>query len=259
MNQTYYDNLAPYYKFIYPNWQTSIRRQASALNGVIRDFFGANARRILDAACGIGTQSIGLAQLGYAVTASDISPVEVEYARAEASQRGLDILFRVADMRQLWEAHQGTYDVVIACDNAVPHLQSEEEILQAFRQFYRCAAPDGGCLLSVRDYASMERGGRRFYPRTIHNTPDGRVVIFDVWEFDGDYYDITTYLIEDAGQPVANAQVIRGGRYYCVTIPTLERLLAEAGFEQVVTLKDRFFQPLLVGVKTKRVSGQMAL
>jgi ribonuclease HI len=249
LNQTYYNGLAPYYKLIYPDWDASIARQATALDGVIREFFGKGVRHILDAACGIGTQSIGLAQLGYTITASDISPAEIEQARAETIKRGLSIEFRVADMRQLHQVHQNQFDLVIACDNAVPHLSSEDEIRHTFEQFYQCTTSNGGCIISVRDYANTERGGRRLYPRLAHETTDGRIVIFDLWDFDGDYYDITTYVVEDKNQLTALTQVIRGGRYYCVTITTLERLLAQVGFKQVTTLRDRFFQPLIVGVK----------
>lgn len=249
VTEAYYNALAPYYKLIYADWEGSVKRQAAALDTVIREFFGHNICHILDAACGIGTQSIGLAQQGYTITASDISPAEVEQARADGSRRGLSIDFRVADMRQLWQAHQKQFDVVIACDNAIPHLLSDHEIRQAFEQFYQCTTPKGGCIISVRDYAKMEKGGQKFYPRLTHNLEDGRIVIFDLWEFDGDFYDITTYIVEDKAQPIANTQVIRGGRYYWVSIATLETLLTQAGFTRVKTLMDRFFQPLIVGMK----------
>ena len=152
-------------------------------------------------------------------------------------------------MRQLRQVHQRQFDMIIACDNAVPHLLSDADILLAFEQFYRCTVSGGGCIISVRDYATMERGGRQFYPRLIHDTDKGRVILFDVWEFEGDYYDLTTYVVEDTGQDLAGTHVIRGGRYYCVTIETLERLFRQAGFTEVRTLADRFYQPLIVALK----------
>jgi SAM-dependent methyltransferase len=247
--EAFYDELAPYYKFLYADWEASVKRQAAALDGVIREFFGADARRILDAACGIGTQSIGLAGLGYAVSASDISPSEVERARVEATQRNLAIDFRVADMRQLRRAFTEQFDIVIACDNAVPHLLNDAEIQQAFRQFYDCTTPHGGCIISVRDYTNLERGGRQLHPRLAHDVPDGRIIMFDLWEFDGDYYDLTMYAIQDRGQSEAVTHVMRGGRYYCVTLDRLEQLLRQVGFKQVITLRERYFQPMLVGIK----------
>jgi SAM-dependent methyltransferase len=246
----YYDQLAPYYKYLLQDWEASVSRQAAVLDGVIGEFFGPRARRLLDAACGIGTQSLGLAQLGYTVTASDISALAVEQARAEAARRGLSIAFGMADMRRLVQAYPQPFDVVLAGDNAIPHLLSDAEILLAFEQFYRCTQPAGGCILSVRDYAQMdERRGQKLHPRTTHLTPTGRIVVFDLWEFDGDFYDFTTYVVDDQNAATATTHVIRGGRYYCVTVATLEKLLRQAGFQRVVTLTDRFYQPLLVGLK----------
>jgi SAM-dependent methyltransferase len=247
--EAFYDNLAPYYKWLYADWDASVARHASILDAVIREAFGPHVREILDAACGIGTQTLGLAELGYRLTASDISSVEIELARVEASRRNLTVDFRVADMRRLWEVHQRQFDVIIACDNAIPHLLTDVDISRAFQQFYRCTASGGGCIISVRDYAAMERGGRQFYPRLVHDTDQGRRILFDVWDFDGDSYDLTTYVVEDAGQELARTHVIRGGRYYCVTTGALEQLLRQAGFSEVRTLQDRFYQPLIVAVK----------
>lgn len=245
----FYDQLAPYYTFLYADWEASVKRQAAVLNGIVREFFGADAQHLLDAACGIGTQSIGLAAAGYTLTASDISPVEVERARQLALLCQLTIDFHVADMRQLRAVIPEQFDVVIACDNAVPHLLTDSDIRQAFQQFYDCTTARGGCIISVRDYANLERGGRQLHPRMVHDIPGGHIVMFDLWEFDGDYYDLTIYAVEDRGQPTAVTHIMRGGRYYCVTIDRLEQLLKQAGFQHVITLRERFFQPVLVGIK----------
>jgi SAM-dependent methyltransferase len=258
MTASYYNQLAPFYRYLFQDWDRSVSWHAQVLDGVIRVHFGPGVRTILDAACGIGTQSLGLAQLGYRVSGSDISVAAIEQARAEAARRGLLLDFSVADMRQLSHAHPGTFDVVIACDNAIPHLLNEAEILLAFRQFYACSTPQGGCVLSVRDYASMQLGGRQFYPRLVHPTSQGRMVLFDIWEFDGDYYDFTTYIVEDRGGTGLETHAIRGGRYYCVSIATLERLLLAAGFARVVLIREGYHQPILVGLKGETPSRSPA-
>lgn len=250
MTDHFYDALAPYYKYIYQDWEASVARQAQILDGIIKDFCRIPAKNVLDAACGIGTQCIGLARLGYAVSASDISAGEVDKAREEAVRNGLAIDFRVADMRQVGQVFAGSFDVVLACDNSVPHLLSDTEILSAFNQFYVCLKPGGMCLVSVRDYDQMERqDGEKMFPRTIHALEAGKLVMFDVWNFSGDQYEITTYVIEDLGGDQAVTRVLRGGRYYCVGIDTLERLFKEAGFSEVSTIRERYFQPLLVALK----------
>jgi SAM-dependent methyltransferase len=251
MTENYYNHLAPYYKFIYPDWDKSVQRQAGALDAVIKEFVGGTSKTVLDVACGIGTQSIGLAKIGYKVTSSDLSSAEIEQARKEAIRYGVQIEFQVVDMRQVWETYQKQFDVVVACDNSVPHLLSNDEILLAFRQFYQCTKPGGCCIISVRDHALLERKGRQkqMFPRLVHPTNSGQIVLFDVLDFDGDYYEITTYIVEDTGKPTTQTQVVRGGKYYCVEIATLEKLFKEAEFREVKTLRDRFFQPLLIAMK----------
>ena len=250
MTDRFYDALAPYYKYIYQDWEASVTRQAKILDEIIKEFSRIPARSVLDAACGIGTQSIGLARLGYQVSASDISEVEVEKARVEAASKGLAIDFRVADMRQLGQVFAGEFDVVLACDNSVPHLLSDEDLLAAFKEFHRCTKAGGVCLVSVRDYDQMERqDGLKMYPRTIHAIEGGQLVMLDVWDFSGDQYEITTYIIEDMGGEKAATHVLHGGRYYCVGIGTLEQMMLKAGFQEVSVLRERFFQPLLLAIK----------
>ncbi len=250
MTNQFYDALAPYYKYIYQDWEASVERQAKILDGIITEFARIPARTVLDAACGIGTQSLGLARLGYVVSASDISAGEVEKAREEAVRKGLAIDFQVADMRQVGQVFAGEFDVVLACDNSVPHLLNDEDLLAAFKEFHRCTKAGGVCLVSVRDYDQMERqDGQKMFPRTIHAVEGGQLVMFDVWDFSGDQYEITTYVIEDKGGDQAVTHVLHGGRYYCVGIATLEQLMLKAGFQEVTVLRERFFQPLLVAIK----------
>src|SRR5690349_8664884 len=141
MISEFYDEISPFYHLIYGDWKESIVRQARALESIIREFWGERSKTVLDLSCGIGTQALGLSELGFALTASDLSPQSIERAKQEAEKRGLRIEFSVADMRKAFEHHGRSFDVVIACDNAVPHLLSDDEILTAFKQFYRCTNP----------------------------------------------------------------------------------------------------------------------
>ncbi len=254
MSLAYYEQLAPWYRLIYADWDASAARQAMALDSVIREWAGADARRALDAACGIGTQALGLAALGYQVTALDLAPRLVAEARREAAARGLAIEFGVADMRWVGEGRRGQFDVVIACDNAVPHLADAAEIAAALRQFRVCLRPGGVCLVSVRDWAATGRAGTRIVPRLVHERDGIRTALFDVWRCDGDHYDFTTYIVEDDGADAVRTHVVRGGRYFCVELHVLERLMREAGFVEVAVLRDRFFQPLLVGATARRAA-----
>jgi SAM-dependent methyltransferase len=244
----FYDQLAPLYHLIYPDWEASIRRQATALDSVIREFWGKDHRTILDVACGIGTQALGLAQLGYDVTASDLAPAEIERAKHEAAQRSLPIAFSVADMREVHHHHLRQFDVVVACDNAIPHLLSDDALLAAFQAFFQCVRPGGGCLISVRDYDKEERSGLQVKAYGVRLEGSIRYLLFQVWEFHGLIYDLALYYVEDRGDANPATRVMRS-QYYAVSIDKLMTLLRDAGFQKVQRLDDRFFQPLIIGTK----------
>ena len=94
----FYDDLAPDYHLIYPDWDLSIERQGHALQHLIVDAIGEGPVEVLDCACGIGTQAIGLAQ-SHRVTGSDLSPVAAARATHEALKRGRRVTTVAADMR----------------------------------------------------------------------------------------------------------------------------------------------------------------
>jgi len=254
----FYDGLAPFYHLVYPDWAASITRQAAALQKILADYRGESeeGQTILDVACGIGTQALGLAALGYRVTACDLSSGEVERARREAVARSLDIRFGVADMREVDCQYPGeSFDRVVACDNALPHLLTDTDLLQAFRAFYACLRPGGVCLITVRDYDQEERAGTQVKPAGMRTDTDGRrYLVFQVWEFpvsaesEAALYDLSLYLIEDRGDAGCESHVFRS-RYYAVSPTRLMELMAQAGFRDVTRVDDGFYQPVLIGIR----------
>jgi len=86
----FYDELAQDYHLVYDDWYAAIQRQGAGLDRLIRNRL-ANAHDVLDYSCGIGTQSLCLASLGYRVKGTDISERSLERARTEAMRLGLEI------------------------------------------------------------------------------------------------------------------------------------------------------------------------
>jgi glycine/sarcosine N-methyltransferase len=78
-------------------------RQAAVIASILQRECPAAGMTVLDCACGIGTQALGLAKLGFSITGSDVSSGAIQRARSEAATRRLDIPFYVADMRNLDE------------------------------------------------------------------------------------------------------------------------------------------------------------
>ncbi|MCB0208618.1 MAG: class I SAM-dependent methyltransferase [Anaerolineae bacterium] len=245
----FYDRMSPFYHLVYDDWEAAIKRQADQLDSLIQEFWGDQVCTVLDVSCGIGTQALGLAQHGYRVTASDLSAAAIERAKREALQRRIKIDWSVADMRQAYSHHQRQFDVVISCDNAVPHLLTDDDILTAFRQFYTCTKPGGGCLITVRDYDQVVREGTQVKPPGLRVENGVRYLVFQVWEFKGAIYDLSMYFVQDGGEGDSVPTQVMRTQYYAVSPKTLMTLLAEAGFSDVARLDDRFYQPVIVGRK----------
>jgi SAM-dependent methyltransferase len=245
----FYDNLASLYHLVYPDWEQSLQSQSAALAAIIREHFGDSIRTILDVSCGIGTQAIGLARLGYAVTGSDLSPRAIERAVAESRRHDVTISLSVCDMRIAYSHHQEQFDVVISCDNSITHLLSDDEIRRALEQIYLCTRPGGGCLLTVRDYDKEERGSGIIKPYGVRASGESRYIVFQVWDFVGDIYDLAMYFVEDDGKSeTAPAHVFRA-RYYAISPNRLLGLMEEVGFTRVEWIDARYYQPVLIGTR----------
>jgi SAM-dependent methyltransferase len=247
----FYDRLAALYHLIFPDWDESMRLQAEQLAGIIRERFGAQARSILDVTCGIGTQSIGLAKLGYSVTASDVCARVIARAKVEAQKRCVEIEFAVCDVREAGAHHGRRFDVVISADNSITHLLNDAELLIALKQIYDCALPGGGCLVTVRDYDKEERGTGIVKPYGVREEGGTRYVIFQVWDFAGNVYDMAMYfVVDDRASGRLGTDVMRT-RFYAIGTDRLLELMREAGFVATERLDGRFYQPVLVGSRPR--------
>jgi hypothetical protein len=124
---------------------------------------------------------------------------------------------------------------------------NDDEILGALRQMYQCTRPGGGCLLTVRDYDREERGTGIVKPYGVREEAGKRYVIFQVWDFLGEVYDMAMYfVVDDRGADQLLTHVMRT-KYYAIGTERLLALMQSAGFTSTARLDGRFYQPVLVG------------
>jgi SAM-dependent methyltransferase len=243
--QAFYDELAESYHLIFEDWQRSIDRQGAALAKVLLERWGLRHGPLLDAAAGIGTQTLGLLAQGFEVTASDLSARAVARARTEAAQRGFRLPVAAADFRAL-PFSGGVAAAVIACDNAIPHLLQLDDIRTALGELARCAHPGGAVILSMRDYAEPPRAG------TIEHRPYGdrlwngrRFHAEQEWHWHGATYELILRIRPAEGE--APEQLVVRTSYLAVPVNTVLSLMRDVGLDHVERLDDAYYQPLLVG------------
>ncbi|HTF64359.1 MAG TPA: class I SAM-dependent methyltransferase [Edaphobacter sp.] len=198
---------------------------------------------MLDVSCGIGTQAIGLAKNGFQVTASDVSERAIERAILEAKRHEQLVAFSVCDMLAARAQHGSGFDIAITCDNSLPHLLTDADILAALKEMFECLRPGGGCLITVRDYDREQRGRNLVKPYGVRERDGKRHLVFQVWDFEAEHYDLTMYFVEeDLGSKEVRTQTMRS-RYYAIGIKRLLAMMEGVGFREVVRLDEGFYQP----------------
>ena len=249
ITQSFYDNLASDYDKLFLDWQAAVREQAEMLDAMFAVYGFDRSARVLDCACGIGTQAIGLAALGYQVTASDISDGELKQARERAEKNGVDIRFEHADFRALSRVFHEPFDIVMAMDNALPHMLTENDLKKALRSMIGRLAPDGMLVASIRDYDALLKSKPPYSPPYIHCTERGQRVSFQTWQWSGDIYQLTQYIIEDE-------ETLRTSKFVCEYRATrrdeMTKLLLQCGCRSVIWSfpeETGFYQPIVIAIK----------
>ncbi|MYW66941.1 methyltransferase domain-containing protein [Streptomyces sp. SID8379] len=253
----FYDELTADYHRIFPDWDVSIARQATTFDTLLGAHLGPGPHRVLDCACGIGTQAIGLALRGHDVTGTDLSPRAVARAQTEAATRGARITAAVADMRRL-PLRPGAFDAVLCADNALPHLLTGDDVAAALAAVHRVLCDDGLLVLTVRDYADIRRTRPTSTSPQLSTTADGGTTItFQLWRWhdDGERYDLRHFQLIPDGHDGRDGSDGTGWRVHervttcwALTTAQLTDFATAAGFTDVTwhtPQETGFYQPVL--------------
>lgn len=243
----FYDSLATHYHLIFRDWNQSIHRQANTLNAILTSELPNRPLTILDCACGIGTQALGLASLGHHVVASDLSPVAVARARQEAEARSLSITFHVADMTSLQSIPDLPFNVIAAFDNALPHL-SPDQLQQATRAIAARLQPGGLFIASLRDYDKLLQQKPAVQEPAFFGDIPARRIIHQVWDWhESDHYTLHLFITVEADDQWTTHHFV--SEYRCLTRHELSGALLAAGFHEprwLMPEESGYYQPLVL-------------
>ena len=249
ITQSFYDNLASQYDKLFLDWNATTQEQAIILDRLFSNNGYSKSAHILDCACGIGTQAIGLAALGYHITASDISEGALTQARERAARNHLKIPFVNADFCALSEAFDEPFDIVIAMDNALPHMLTGNALESAIKSIVKAVAQGGMFVASIRDYDALLLSKPPYSPPYIHQTPKGQREAFQTWHWEGENYRLVQYIIEDGN-------TLQTSKFECEYRATrreeLSNLLITNGCSKVTWLfpeETGFYQPIVIAKK----------
>ena len=249
ITQKFYDDLATHYTKLFLDWNEATREESALLDKTFKENGYDKDAKVLDCACGIGTQALGLAALGYNMAASDISSNGILEAKGEAIRRNLKIRLENCDYRKLADHFKAKFDIIIAIDNALPHMLSKEALEVAIQSIINQLEDVGMFVASIRDYDELIKNKPPYSPPYIHKTDEGKRVSFQTWEWKGENYKLTQYIIEDGNELAVNKFECE---YRATRREELTELLTSAGCKTVewkFPEETGFYQPILIAKK----------
>lgn len=148
---------------------------------------GAEIHDILDVSVGSGMVTLPLAELGYALTGSDLSGKMLEKCRENARARGIEIDLFQSDFRSVHESAAGrTFDCVMSTGNALPYVENDD-IYTALAGMDALVRPGGYIYLDSRNWDRILAKKQRFYFYRPQMLEDGaRMDRFQVWDYNAD-------------------------------------------------------------------------
>jgi glycine/sarcosine N-methyltransferase len=151
-------------------------------------------------------------------------------------------------MRTLTTAPASSYAAVMAMDNALPHLESDDDIVAALAAMRSRLLPHGKVILSVRDYASLLKDRPSCMPPRFYSDEGRRRIVFQVWDWrDERGYRVHLYVTCDTSRGWITHH-FEGG-YRAVTTEEIAQLARRAGLGAVRVLSPQdtgFYQPIIV-------------
>lgn len=219
-----YGSFAEYYDSLTSN--VDYRKTAEYVSDILNEN-GINKGILLDLACGTGTMSLIMAQKGYDVIGVDNSPEMLGEAREKALEAGEDILFLCQDMCSI--DLYGTVDCTVCLLDSLNHLESKEELLEAFKRVSLFTVPGGLFVFDVNtEYKHKYVLGDNTF---VYDNDD----VYCVWQNEYDDESKTVEIFLDFFQE-ENGLYRRSSEYFAeraFSDSDIKKLLSEAGFNDI--------------------------
>lgn len=181
------------------------------------------SKRALDVGAGTGFQTLPLAELGFEITAVDLS----KSLLAELAAHAKDLPIRIVcdDILRYVASADGNLELAVCMGDTLTHLTSFGDVQRLFREIFRLLGPGGRFVIAFRDFTRELTGAARFIPVRA----DASTVFTCFLEYEGDHvrvYDVIHRRSEGAWEmKVSSYKKLR------IAPDWAEKRLRETGFE----------------------------
>ena len=186
VEQHYDQHLAEHYSWLFGGLPERARENRELFEKL--GLASTSKERALDIGAGSGFQSIPLAQLGYAVTAVDLSAKLLEELARNRGDLAVETVRK--DILELAPSlPSNAFAAAVCMGDTLTHLGSFGDVQRLLREVHRVLGPGGTFVLAMRDYTKELRGEDRFIPVRA----DEHTVFSCFLEYEGDHvrvYDV---------------------------------------------------------------------
>ncbi len=195
-------------------------------------------RTVLDCACGTGSSLHLLHTLGFEVIGSDISDAMLHQAKKNLAEKGIEIVLKNADYRQLSHHFSQKFDAVLCLGSSILEMPDDSEALKAFQSMY-AVLKDNGVLILTQGTSDRQWKEKPRFILAINNSDLSRLFVIDYLDDRNARYNIL--------------DIVRDGTVSCLKVwsrnlhvllrDDQERLLKSAGFKSVEFFGSYKFAP----------------
>jgi glycine/sarcosine N-methyltransferase len=245
-----YDALSDDYdRFV--NWESRLAYEMPFIERTLRE---ADARRVVDVACGTGMHAIELARNGYKVVGADLSAPMIERARENISAAGVEARFVVAGFGELAEklalkvkGGSSQFDAVLCLGNSLPHVPSAGDLGDALADFAAVLRPGGVLLIQNRNFDAVMDHRERWMEPQAHREGETEWLFLRFYDFELEdtlTFNLVTLRREGAG---AWSQRVTSTRLWPLRQEELTAAMVEAGFGSIACYGDMAGLPFAPG------------
>jgi len=197
-------------------------------------FASKGIKSVLDCSFGTGCLTFPLAELGYAVSGSDLSASMLKRAGEKARDKGFNIPLTQCDFRELSQHYSSTFDCVMSTGNAFAHVSNEDVVL-TLKEMDQLINPGGYLYFDSRNWDVELKNKNRFKWARPFIRQDGlRINCVQDWVYheDGTISINILHGYERDGQIIDSNDFVE--RLTPFSIDTIFTALSSLGYEKPV-------------------------
>ena len=198
-------------------------------------FSGKSIRTLLDVSIGTGSMTLPIAELGIAISGSDLSQNMLDRCRKKCEERNIPATLVCSDFRTVSEKFGEQFDCVASTGNSLGYV-SNEDVLKALEQMDALVKPGGYLYLDLRNWDMILEKKPRYYLYNPSFIGDTRVNLMQFWDYlpDGTVDFNLLYTFEQNNRIIQKEHFVE--HYIPIPRPLVVDKLRTLGYQDLETM-----------------------